>query len=91
MNTPATVTIAAAAAALCAQVALAQAQPVPPQGALPLAEIIAGIEKSQPVATFEEVEWDSDGYWEVEFVDTENRNISMRIDPMTGELWTRKP
>lgn len=89
MNTLATVTIAAAA--LCAQVALAQAQPLPPQGALPLAEIITGIEKSQPVATFEEVEWDSDGYWEVEFVDTENRNISMRIDPMTGELWTRKP
>lgn len=68
----------------------ASAQRVPPQGALPLSQIIAGVEKAQPVSSFREVEWDDDGYWDIEFINTQNRSDSIRIDPMTGEPWTRR-
>ena len=30
---------------------------------------------------FTEVEWDDDGYWDIEFVNTGNRRAMMRIDP----------
>lgn len=78
------------AAALLAFAGSASAQRVPPQGALPLSQIVANVEKTQPVSSFREVEWDDDGYWEVEFIDTQNRSVSIRMDPMTGEQWTRR-
>ncbi|MFT3972614.1 MAG: PepSY domain-containing protein [Amaricoccus sp.] len=80
-----------AAAALAATLAVpANAQRVPPRGALPLSQIIAGVEKSQPVSSFREVEWDDDGYRDMEFINTNNRTVNIRIDPMTGEPWSRR-
>ncbi len=81
---------AVATAAIVALAAPASAQRVPPAGALPLSQIIAGVEKTQPVSSFRDVEWDDDGYWDIEFVNTQNRAASIRIDPMTGEPWTRR-
>ena len=66
------------------------AQSLPPQGAQPLSQVIAGVEKTEPVRAFTEVEWDDDGYWDIEFVNQDNRRASIRIDPMTGEPWTRR-
>ena len=48
----------------------AVAQNLPPQNSLPLSQMIAGVEKTQPVRVFTEVEWDDDGYWDIEFVNT---------------------
>lgn len=80
--------LAAAVAALSAAPALAQN--LPPSNALPLSQVIAGVEKSQPVRVFTEVEWDDDGYWDIEFVNSDNRRTSVRIDPFTGERWSRR-
>ncbi len=68
----------------------AAAQRLPPANALPLSQVIAAVEKSQPVRVFTEVEWDDDGYWDVEFVATDNRRTSVRIDPFTAEPLTRR-
>lgn len=68
----------------------ALAQNLPPANALPLSQIISGVEKSQPVRVFTEVEWDDDGYWDIEFVNQSNRRSSVRIDPFTGERWSRR-
>jgi uncharacterized iron-regulated membrane protein len=80
--------LALALASLAAAPALAQSQP--PADSLPLSQVIAGVEASQPVRNFTEVEWDDDGYWDVEFVTTENRRASIRIDPVTGEPFARR-
>ena len=78
----------AAAALLLASPVLAQN--VPPANGLPLSQIIAGVEKSQPVRVFTEVEWDDDGYWDMEFINQNNRRQSVRIDPFSGEPWSRR-
>lgn len=79
--------IAAAAGVLAAP---ALAQSLPPANGLPLSQIIAGVEQTQPVRVFTEVEWDDDGYWDIEFVNQSNRRASVRIDPVSGEPWSRR-
>jgi hypothetical protein len=66
MRHPATLAIPVAVAALPAIATPASARRVPPQRALPLSQIIAGVEKA------------------------DNRSSSIRVDPMTGEPWTRR-
>lgn len=79
--------LAAAAGALASP---ALAQSLPPANGLPLSQIIAGVEQTQPVRVFTEVEWDDDGYWDIEFVNQSNRRASVRIDPVSGEPWSRR-
>ncbi len=69
-----------AATTLLATPALAQ----PPEGALPLSEILAIVEAREGVTYLEEIEWDDDGYWDMEF-HTANGSTEVRIDPRTGE------
>ena len=57
----------------------------PPAGALPLSDVISGIEASADVQWIDEVEWDDDGYWEVEYYLTDGSKVSVKLDPMTGE------
>jgi hypothetical protein len=68
----------------------ALAQRLPPQNALPLSQVIATVEDREPVLVFTEVEWDDDGYWDIEFINTDNRRTSVRIDPFTAERWSRR-
>ena len=79
-----------ALAAGCLLALPAAAQSLPPANALPLSQVIATVEKTQPVRVFTEVEWDDDGYWDIEFVNTDNRRTSLRIDPLTAEPWSRR-
>lgn len=81
-------TIALGASLIAALPAMAQS--LPPANALPLPQVIANVEKSQPVRSFSEIEWDDDGYWDIEFVNTNNRRSSVRMDPVTGEPWVRR-
>jgi hypothetical protein len=76
-------------AALLLAAAPAAAQNLPPANGLPLSTIIGNVEQSQPVRVFTEIEWDDDGYWDIEFVNTSNRRTSVRIDPVSGEPWSR--
>lgn len=55
---------------------------VPPEGALPLSEIIANLEVGAHV-TIVEVEFE-DGAWEIEYVVGDEVH-ELRVDPMTGE------
>jgi hypothetical protein len=57
---------------------------VPPEGALPLSEIIANLEVGAHV-TIVEVEYE-DGAWEVEYVVGDEVH-ELRADPMTGEAF----
>ena len=66
------------------------AQNLPPANALPLSQVIANVEKTEPVRIVTEVDWDDDGYWDIEFVNQDNRRASIRIDPVTGEPWSRR-
>lgn len=78
------------ALAMTSLAAPALAQSLPPANGLPLSQVIASVEKTQPVRVFTEIEWDDDGYWDIEFVNQDNRRASIRIDPVTGEPWSRR-
>lgn len=58
----------------------------PPADARPLSEIVAGIEASGDVAWFEEVEWDDDGYWEIEYRRPDGAKVEIKVDPLTGAV-----
>jgi hypothetical protein len=57
----------------------------PPSGALPLSEIIRSFEETGEVAYFDEIEWDDDGYWEIEYRRTDGATVEVKVDPLTGE------
>ncbi|MFA7433602.1 MAG: PepSY domain-containing protein [Gemmobacter sp.] len=57
----------------------------PPEGAKPLSEILAKVEAGHNVAWIDEVDWDDDGYWEVEFYTPDGAKVEIRLDPVTGE------
>ena len=61
---------------------------VPPEGALPLSEILASIEVAGHNA-ITEVEFEG-GVWEVEFV-VGGEAYELDIDPMTGEALSDEP
>jgi hypothetical protein len=64
----------------------ALAQSAPPEGALPLSQVIARIEAMDGVRFVDEVDWDDDGYWEIDYVMTDGRKVEARLDPMTGDI-----
>lgn len=67
------------------------AQRVPPTNSLPLSQILAKIEVNQSVSSFRQIEWEDDGYWEIEFFSTKSsRPQRLRIDPVTGGSWSRR-
>lgn len=63
----------------------AMGQSTPPADAMPLSEIVALIEAEPGTAWIEEVEWDSDGYWEVEYHTDDGRKVEVKLDPVSGE------
>ena len=66
--------------------AIAAADTPPPANAQPLSRIIATVEGSaQNLAFIEDVSWDDDGYWEVEYRTTDGREVEIRVDPVTGQ------
>lgn len=56
----------------------------PPADALPLSMIVQALEGEGNVDYITEVEWD-DGRWEIEYVSTDGREMTVRADPVTGE------
>lgn len=70
---------------LGASASAAAADTPPPEGALPLSQILATLEASADIRWIDEVDWDSDGYWEVEYHTTDGREVEVQLDPMTGE------
>ena len=61
----------------------------PPPHAKPLAEIIQYIEARGDVGYFDEIEWDKDGYWDIEFIRMDGKKVKLRIDPVSGQPVSR--
>ncbi|MCC5999560.1 MAG: PepSY domain-containing protein [Pararhodobacter sp.] len=78
--------IAALTCALAMASAPLMAQSAPPDGAIPLSQIVSQIEAAEGFRFVDEIEWDDDGYWEIEYVTTDGQEIKVRIDPMTGAI-----
>jgi hypothetical protein len=57
----------------------------PPPEARPLSEILQAIEAQGDVRYFDEIEWDDDGYWEIEYYDMDGRKVEIHVDPVSGE------
>lgn len=70
---------------------LALADTPPPADALPLSQIIATLEEQAgpDLAYIDEVDWDDDGYWKVEYRTMQGARIELRLDPVTGEQTAR--
>lgn len=60
--------------------------PPAPAQALPLSEIVTELEHRFDIAWIDEIEWDDDGYWEVELYARDGSKIDLKIDPVTGAL-----
>ncbi len=69
-----------AAGALLAAPALA----TPPAGALPLSEVLRVLETGGDLAHVEEVEWDDEGFWAIEYRNAAGAEVEVRMDPITG-------
>lgn len=75
--------LAALGLALTATPALADP---PPADALPLSEIVRMVEQARAVAYIKEVDWDEDGYWEIEYVRQGGGEVEIEVDPRDGRI-----
>jgi hypothetical protein len=57
----------------------------PPPDAQPLSQVLQTLEQQGDVAYFDEIEWDDDGYWEIEYVDQRGAKVKIEVDPVSGE------
>lgn len=57
----------------------------PPTDAKPLSQILQTIEQREDFGHFDEIEWDDDGYWEVEYISKSRSRVRLNVDPVTGE------
>ena len=63
----------------------AAAQQLPPADGMPLSRLVAGLEAREDLGAITEIEWDDDGYWEVDVLSLpEGRKVELRLDPFTG-------
>ncbi|TVP73366.1 MAG: PepSY domain-containing protein [Rhodobacteraceae bacterium] len=72
--------------ALLLSAAPALADRTPPAKALPLSAIVAALETEYEIHFIDEIEWDDDGYWEVEFFTQDGNRVELKIDPVTGAV-----
>jgi hypothetical protein len=68
---------------LCGAPALADR--TPPADALPLSVIVTGLETQYDIQFIDEIDWDEDGYWDVEFYTKAGAKVELKINPVTGE------
>ncbi|RVD59138.1 PepSY domain-containing protein [Mesorhizobium sp. M2D.F.Ca.ET.185.01.1.1] len=59
-------------------------QPMPPQNAKKLSEIVAKVEHRTDFRYVKEVDWDSDGYT-ITYYTTDKAKVQITYDPVTGE------
>lgn len=59
----------------------------PPAGAMKLSEVIAALEArvGADLAHVEDVDWDDDGYWEIEYRTASGSETEVKLDPVTGQ------
>lgn len=62
------------------------ASPTPPENSMSLSDILQSVETQFNPTYIDEVNWDDDGYWEVEYVDRNGSKRELKIDPITGDI-----
>ena len=82
---------ALALSALIAAPSALMAQQTPPAGSLPLSQVVSKLETDlgADLAYISDVSWDDDGYWEVEYHTSDNREVDIRVDPASGDIRQR--
>jgi uncharacterized membrane protein YkoI len=58
----------------------------PPQNAQPLSQLLATIEQNGDVAYSEDVDWDDNGYYEVEYRTRSGNEREIKVDPVSGQV-----
>lgn len=58
---------------------------VPPQNSLKLSEIIAKIEQRDQFHYISEIDWESEGYYDVVYYTSDKAKVEIKIDPVSGE------
>ena len=53
----------------------------PPTDAKSLSEILRSIEQEDGFSHFGEIEWDDDGYWEIEYFTTSRMKVEIKVVP----------
>lgn len=77
--------VLAPALALGVLTGAALAQDRPPATAMPMSVLTQRIETTiANFAAFKQIEWDDDGYWEVEMWTTAGERVDARVDPVSG-------
>ncbi|USG61863.1 PepSY domain-containing protein [Sneathiella marina] len=64
----------------------ALASSVPPANSMALSDVLQSVERQFSPTYIDEVNWDDDGYWEVEYVDQYGSKREIKIDPITGDV-----
>jgi hypothetical protein len=65
----------------------------PPSDGKPLSEILQALEQTDDFSHVGEIEWDEEGYWEIEYYKTTGRlrnRVKVNVDPLTGEVYPVK-
>jgi hypothetical protein len=60
------------------------AQDRPPADGTPLSQMLAVLEQEADFGHFEDIDWDDDGYYEVEYYTADGEERDVRLDPVTG-------
>lgn len=62
-----------------------EAPPMPPENAIKLSEIIAGIETRDQFRYISEIDWDEDGFYRVIYFTSDKAKVEINVNPATGQ------
>jgi hypothetical protein len=78
--------LCAASALACGQAhAQTSASPVPPQNSMKLSELVAKVESRDKFQYVKEIEWESEGYYDVTYYTTDKAKVEIKLDPVSGQ------
>jgi len=71
---------------LVSSTSLAQdSEPLPPQNARKLSEIVAQVEQREGFRYVAEIDWNGDGYYDVTYFTADKAKVEIKIDAVTGK------
>jgi hypothetical protein len=65
----------------------------PPSDGKPLSQILQALEHKDGFSHVSEIEWDEEGYWEIEFFTSTGKlrnRVKINVDPQTGKVYPAK-
>ncbi|MGN6550319.1 MAG: PepSY domain-containing protein [Pararhizobium sp.] len=77
--------LAAAFLLVSAQAYAAPDNPVPPDNAKKLSQIVAGIEKRDHFHYIKDIEWDNGGFYDITYYTTDKAKVEIKINAVSGQ------